>query len=101
MKWQRRHVDWILSEADTEKELVAQVLLCKSIHWNQKGGKKQLDRESLQIQMQIRQGTVEKSMIGQGELQTTFEDFVLQGTSDSTDPGAYFLIQKYPQEELK
>lgn len=45
------------------------------------------------------QGNAEGALCGW--LQTTFEDFVLQGTSDSTDPGAYFLIQKYPQEELK
>lgn len=49
---QRRRVDWVLSETDSEKELAAQVPYCKSVHGNHKRGTKQLSCESLQTSMQ-------------------------------------------------
>lgn len=58
MTGERRHVDWLQSEAPTEKQLGEPY--CMSVHANHKRGKKQLSRKSLQTSMQIWQGAAEK-----------------------------------------
>lgn len=53
MTGSRRHVDWVLADADTEKELVVQAPNCESVPGNHKKGEKPLGRERLQTSMQI------------------------------------------------
>ena len=64
---QRRHVDWVLSDANTEWERVAPAPYCKSRHEDHKEGRnRQKHPPDSNADLS---GMVEKSRIGQGDLQ--------------------------------